>query len=97
MLDFLGSAWTQLFMWTTAGIVIIYFSKMMKGSGNQWTLISWGVLLIGFRIGYKLLPFYKASEFTVALRYIIGIVGLVCLFIGIMRYSYITLRPLKRG
>ncbi|MDH3314858.1 MAG: hypothetical protein OER43_03695 [Gammaproteobacteria bacterium] len=96
MLEFLGNAWTQLFMWTAAAGTIVYFSKLMKGAGNVWTLISWGVLLIGFRIGYKLLPFYKATEFTEALRYIIGIVGIVCLFIGIMRYSYITLTPLKK-
>ena len=95
MLDFFGNAWTQLFMWSAAAAVIVYFSSLMKGAEKIWTLISWGVLLIGIRIGYKLLPFYKASEFFESLRYIIGIVGIVCLFIGIMRYSYITLRSLK--
>ena len=96
MLDLLGNGWTQLFMWTAAGVMIIYFSSLMKGAEKIWRLISWGILLIGIRIGYKLLPFYKATEFIEAIRYIIGIVGIVFLFMGIIRYSYIMLRPLRK-
>ena len=82
-------------MWTVAAVIIVYFSTLMKAAEKMWSLVSWGVLLIGFRIGYKLLPFYKASEFIEATRYIISIVGIVCLLIAIMHYSYFTLRSLK--
>ena len=50
-----------------------------KGANIAWTFIAFGILMIGIRIGYKLLPFYGQTQ---VIRYGIGIVGIICLFIG---------------
>lgn len=87
MLELLGSPWIQLFMWFNAGLAIILFSNDMRGGKAIWILISIGIFLIGIRIGYKLLPFYKYNEFTEAVRYFIGILGVVILFMGFSKYT----------
>lgn len=92
MIEFLSGSWVQLFLWINAGAVIFLFSHNIRGSAGAWNLISIGIILIGCRIGYKLLPFYKASEMLEASRYLLGIAGVVFLFWGIFTYCETVIR-----
>lgn len=94
MVEFLGSAWLQVVLWFFAAGMAFYFYSFMKGSNGAWTLIAFGVLLYGSRIGYKLLPFYEQTQ---VVRYLIGIVGLIFLFLGLLKYCNTTLKSLGRG
>ena len=89
MLDILTSSWLQAGLWVIAACIVLYFERFMKGSTAAWTLISLGVLIYGIRIGYKLFPYYEQTEIA---RYFIGIIGLVFLFSGILKYSKDTLK-----
>jgi len=97
MLHLLGGAWAQLIMWTLAAGMVFYLSRLMAGTGAAWSFISAGIFLIGVRIGYKLLPFYKMNEYTQASRYVIGIIGVTLLFIGLRKYCVDNLRPMFRS
>ena len=82
---FLGNAWMQLAMWVTAGLVVAVFPIRILEDSKTSILIASGIGLYGVRIGYKLLPFYKMNEYTELLRYAIGLVALVILFVGLKR------------
>ncbi len=94
LLDFFSDAWVQLIMWTIASFTLFFLGRLLKGSGGAWPFIAIGVFLIGIRVGYKILPFYNASEFSKTLRFIIGIIGITMLFIGLMKYYYNNLKPM---
>jgi len=82
---FLGSAWVQLAMWIAAGLIVAVFPIRILEESKTSVLIATGVSLYGMRIGYKLMPFYKANEYTEMARYAIGLVGIVILFVGLKR------------
>ena len=88
------SAWTHMICWLLSAVVAFFLKKRMEGSGMAWNLIASGIFLYGIRVGYKLLPFYKASTATETMRYVIGIVALLILFIGILKYYYNKVKPL---
>ena len=94
MIDFFGNPWVQMILWVFAASITFYFDRFMKGANIAWTFIAFGILLIGIRIGYKLLPFYGQTQ---VIRYGIGIVGIICLFIGLLSYYNSTLKPLMRN
>ena len=94
MIDFFGNSWVQMILWVFAASMTFYFDRFMKGANIAWTFIAFGILMIGIRIGYKLLPFYGQTQ---VVRYGIGIVGIICLFIGLLRYYNSTLKPLMRN
>ena len=94
ILNFFGDPWVQLIAWIPAAIMISLFRNYMKGSGSTWNWLSAGVLVYGIRIGYKLFPFYKTNEYTEAGRYVLGIVGLVLIFVGIHKYYFNNVKPL---
>lgn len=94
MIDFFGNPWVQMILWVFAASMTFYFDRFMKGANIAWTFIAFGILMIGIRIGYKLLPFYGETQ---VIRYGIGIVGVICLFIGLMSYYNSTLKPLMRN
>ena len=96
MMDFVGSPWLQSLMWVSAAVFMVYLARLMGGVNLVWGLVATGVLLIGIRVGYKLMPFYKLGPSFEMARYVIGIIGVVILFIGIMRYTNVVLRPLFR-
>ena len=93
MIEFFGDSWTQLILWVFAAGMAFYFDRIMKGGSIGWTFIAVGVLLIGIRIGYKLLPFYEQTQ---VIRYALGIIGVVFLFIGLLNYCNSTLKSLVR-
>ena len=94
MIDFFGNPWVQMILWVFAASMTFYFDRFMKGANIAWTFIAFGILMIGIRIGYKLLPFYGETQ---VIRYGIGIVGIICLFIGLLSYYNSTLKPLMRN
>ena len=94
MIDFFGNSWVQMILWVFAASMTFYFDRFMKGANIAWTFIAFGILMIGIRIGYKLLPFYGQTQ---VIRYGIGIVGIICLFIGLLSYYNSTLKPLMRN
>lgn len=95
MIEIFGSAWMQMSLWVIAAAMAFYFDGYMKTGSIAWTILSIGVLLYGFRIGYKLLPFYEQTQ---VLRYVIGIIGLVFLFIGLVKYcSSVRATAANRG
>jgi hypothetical protein len=94
MIDFFGNSWVQMILWVFAASMTFYFDRFMKGANIAWTFIAFGILMIGIRIGYKLLPFYGQTQL---IRYGIGIVGVICLFIGLLSYYNSTLKPLMRN
>ena len=94
MIDFFGNPWVQMILWVFAASMTFYFDRFMKGANIAWTFIAFGILMIGIRIGYKLLPFYGQTQ---VIRYGIGIVGVICLFIGLLSYYNSTLKPLMRN
>lgn len=94
MLHFFANPWTQMILWGFAAGMTFYFDRFMKGANIAWTFIAFGILLIGIRIGYKLLPFYDQTQ---VIRYGIGIVGIICLFVGLISYYNSTLKPLMRN
>ncbi len=94
MIDFFGNPWVQMILWVFAASMTFYFDRFMKGANIAWTFIAFGILMIGIRIGYKLLPFYGQTQ---VIRYGIGIVGIICLFIGLLSYYNSTLKPLMRN
>jgi hypothetical protein len=94
MIDFFGNSWVQMILWVFAASMTFYFDRFMKGANIAWTFIAFGILMIGIRIGYKLLPFYGQTQ---VVRYGIGIVGIICLFIGLLSYYNSTLKPLMRN
>lgn len=85
MTEFLGNAWVQLAMWVAAGLIVAVFPIRLLEESKTSVLIATGVALYGLRIGYKLLPFYKANEFTEMARYAIGLVAIIILFVGLKR------------
>lgn len=93
MIDFFANPWVQMILWVFAAAMTFYFDRFMKGANIAWTFIAFGILLIGIRIGYKLLPFYGQTQ---VIRYGIGIVGIICLFIGLISYYNSALKPLMR-
>ena len=96
MIEALSNAWVQLAMWSFAAGIVFYFNRFIKGAHGAWGIIAVGLLLIGIRIGYKLLPFYQANQVMEATRYVIGIIGIVCLFLGLTKYCTEILAPLYR-
>ena len=94
MIDFFANPWVQMILWVFAASMTFYFDRFMKGANIAWTFIAFGILMIGIRIGYKLLPFYSQTQ---VIRYGIGIVGIICLFIGLLSYYNSTLKPLMRN
>jgi hypothetical protein len=94
MIEFFGNPWVQMILWVFAASMTFYFDRFMKGANIAWTFIAFGILMIGIRIGYKLLPFYGQTQ---VIRYGIGIVGVICLFIGLLSYYNSTLKPLMRN
>ena len=96
MMSLLGEPWLQALMGVGAAVLMLYLAWLMSGVNLVWGLVASGVLLIGIRVGYKLMPFYKLGPSFEMARYVIGIIGMLMLFIGLMRYTNIVLRPLFR-
>jgi hypothetical protein len=92
MIDFFGNPWVQMILWVFAASMTFYFDRFMKGANIAWTFIAIGVLLIGIRMGYKLVPFYQDTKF---IRYVISITGFSCLFIGLLSYCNTTLKSFR--
>lgn len=92
MIETLGSPWLHLIFWTFAAAMALSFNVFMKGANIGWTFISIGVLLIGFRLAFKLLPIYEQYQF---IRYVISIIGLISLFIGLMIYCHTTVKSFR--
>jgi hypothetical protein len=94
MLSLTGEPWLQFLTWVGAAAVMASLARLMKSANLVWGLVTAGVLLIGIRVGYKLLPFFESTPLLESSRYLIWIVGVVVLFVGIARYCNIALRPL---
>lgn len=92
LVDLLNNPWVQMICWVAAAAMVL---RLMKGAGMCWNLLAAGILLYGFRVVFKLMPFYdKAIAWPQIMRYMIGIIGGLVLLIAIIDYYHSKLKPI---
>lgn len=92
---FLSNMYLQTFLWTLCVVFAIYFAisvkKMSFGEdvgSIAWMWIAFGLFMFGIRIAFKIvLPSYGSSYSLQIIRYGIGMIGIIAIYIGFLKYQ----------
>ena len=95
LIEFLANPYTQAVVWMLCICFSIYLAihvKKLSFGGDTgtraWSYISVALFLIGLRVSFKVIfPNYLTSYTLQMLRFIIGIIGILILYIGIKSYQ----------
>ena len=104
IVEFLIEPNTQAVFWLICVVFAILFARYVKklsfgdDTGTRaWAIIAGGLLLIGFRVSFKILfPDFSASYDLQVARYLLGIIGSAVLLYGVFNY-YTVINNMYRG
>ena len=98
--EILGTPAIQAIAWIACVLFAIYFAlfvrKMSFGDDTgtkAWAMIAVGLFLIGLRVVFKIIsPDFSDSYELQVTRYLLGIIGIIVLYLGFADYRSVLRR-----